>query len=349
MEYVVSAIFGIALLFVLFLFLKSYFSAKKNGVAVEATVKSIERKDIRDKKNNIINTEIEIICEFDYYGRHELKLYHNMTNGHKSELEKIKVGTVLDCIYDEKRDYLFTRNNVKGMKILSIITIIIFLFMIVPSIIFPFLFYKFQKYVEDNFPNENITYVEENTEEQNTEEQPNEIIDDKTEEIRRAEEEEKIDLSNNEESIEENTAKSESSDFKDLGYGWLILIFIVIEAGPVYKYVSIRKKEKEELSKNYIKLMGRVVDYHVDTRTSDDTSIDIYAPEIEYNFNGKDRKYVSKFWSTNKKYKIGQEIEINVDCETGNVYEKEGKGYWLFAIIFFVIIFGITFYMKIKG
>ena len=100
---------------------------KKNGIKVEGIIKSID--EIKNKKNLTTDTIVNI--QFEYNGTKELKLNGitiKTTNG-KNEL--ILNGTVknkgdkVECIYDTKRNLLFSQNNSSFYHIILIFAIII--------------------------------------------------------------------------------------------------------------------------------------------------------------------------------------------------------------------------------
>ena len=105
--------------------------AKKYGVLVLAKVKSINRRKDKNRRGNVTSDNTEIICEFDYNGSHEMKLRYN----YKLNLEKLKVGDVLECIYEPKKKFLTTKDNAKTYKwVVIAFAVIVLMFVFAPTI-----------------------------------------------------------------------------------------------------------------------------------------------------------------------------------------------------------------------
>lgn len=93
-------------------------SRRKNGIMVEAIVKSIE--ETRDEENYLINKYI--IVELDYNGHKELPIYNNCLD--------VKIGDKITCIYDPVKNTAirqapnaFAKKNSKIYFILLVISI----------------------------------------------------------------------------------------------------------------------------------------------------------------------------------------------------------------------------------
>ena len=105
---IMSLVFIIGTIVLFRYMIKNLKSNKKNGKKVLATIKSIERVNQRDNDGNIYNSELVIMCNFEYEGSHELRLFYN----YKLDIEKLKPGDRIECIYDPEHDYLTTKENI---------------------------------------------------------------------------------------------------------------------------------------------------------------------------------------------------------------------------------------------
>lgn len=90
--------------------LKSVKSINKNGIDVVATITSIKEVKKRDKANAVYEAKDVIMCEFEYQGKHELELHYN----YKLDLKMLKEGSTISCVYDPKKDWLSTKDNIKS-------------------------------------------------------------------------------------------------------------------------------------------------------------------------------------------------------------------------------------------
>ena len=112
-------------------------SFKKNGIIVKAKVLSIDRKDIRNEDNSIKSINTKIMCEFEFNGKHTLELEQNVNDKNTFNIEKLNVGDVIDCIYDQSRDVLSTKRFIKK----SIFRIILFFIILMVLIIIALNYY----------------------------------------------------------------------------------------------------------------------------------------------------------------------------------------------------------------
>ncbi len=251
-------------------------SNKKNGIKVRATIKSIERVNQRDNNDNIYNTEFVIMCNFEYNGPHESKLFYNF----KTDYKKLKPGDQIECIYNTKKDYLTTKDNIKGTNLIIWILVATILFFSITPVLFHFL--PELLFDENNFNQQNLT------------------------------------------------------NFAVI----VVLIEKIAKFGAfvLFEYIGYRLYDKDKTKGNYIKLKGKVIDYHADV---DSENYTMYSPEIIFEYNGKKERYVSSRWSSSRKYKVGQEIDIYYNPENGSIYEK-GKN--ILAIIMMIFGLIILFY-----
>lgn len=86
--------------------------------------------------------------------------------------------------------------------------------------------------------------------------------------------------------------------------------------------------------KNYVKLKGHVIEYHV-RYDIDNKGIawDYYCPEISFKYNNEKKKYLSSRLSTKKLFHIGQEVDVYYNPETDRIYEKGNNTYVMIFMI----------------
>ena len=268
--------FFISIVLLIIFFLSFIRSNKKNGIKVTATIKSIERVNQRDNNGNIWKTEFVIMCNFEYNGSHESKLIYNS----KTDYKKLKPGDQIECIYNVKKDYLTTNDNIKGGWLFIWILLATIPFFSITPLLFHYL--PELLFDENNFNQQNLT------------------------------------------------------NFAVI----VVLIEKIAKVGAfvLFEYIGYRLYNKDKSKGNYIKLKGKIIDYHADV---DSDNFRIYAPEIIFEYNGKKERYVSSRWSSSRKYKVGQEIDIYYNPENGSIYEK-GKN--TLAIIMMIVGLIILFF-----
>ena len=113
---------GGGLLVLIVFILTTIISNKRNGIKVLATITDIQEEEATDSDGNYY-TKYNIMCSCDYEGIEEGKLYYN----YKLDYKKLKPGDKIDCIYDKKKKYFTTNDNIKGTIIILIVLIIILL------------------------------------------------------------------------------------------------------------------------------------------------------------------------------------------------------------------------------
>ena len=107
--------------------LKSVKSIKKNGIDVVATITSIKKIKKRDKNNAVYEVKNEIMCEFEYQGKHELELHYN----YKLNLKQLKEGSTISCVYDPKKNWLSTKDNIKSSGLFLLFPFFAFILIII--------------------------------------------------------------------------------------------------------------------------------------------------------------------------------------------------------------------------
>jgi len=70
----------------------------------------------------------------------------------------------------------------------------------------------------------------------------------------------------------------------------------------------------------YVKIKGKVVDYHLYRYSDSEFPWDYYIPELKFNYNGEEKNIVSEEAYIKKPFSIGQEIDIFYSPEEENVF-----------------------------
>ena len=103
---------------------------------------------------------------------------------------------------------------------------------------------------------------------------------------------------------------------------WYASVFVFYD--PYYN------KDKDK----YIKLKGHVIEYHIRSETDSNNFMwNYYIPEISFKYNNEKKKYLSSRGTTQKRYNIGQEVDVYYNPETDKIYEKGNNSYILFFMI----------------
>lgn len=251
-------------IFVLFDGLKSVGSIKKNGVDVVATITSIKKIKKRDKNNAVYDTKIEIMCEFEYQGKRELELHYN----YKLNINNLKEGSMISCVYDPKKNWLSTKDNVKASG----------LFLLFP--LFGFLLIIILGNIDEEIYNMGIINI----------------------------------------------------------FGKILSIndILLIIGFIIFELFAFKMFDRNYAKGKYVKLHGTVVDIHTEYRsgTGDNSGVDVYAPEVSFEYNGKVMKKVTGFWSNVIKYKRGQKVIVYYDPVNDKTYTRGNNTY---AIIMMLI------------
>jgi uncharacterized protein YdcH (DUF465 family) len=100
---------------------------------------------------------------------------------------------------------------------------------------------------------------------------------------------------------------------------WYSAIFVFYD--PYYN------KDKDK----YIKLKGHVIEYHIRSETDNNNFMwNYYIPEISFKYNHEKKKYLSSRGTTQKRYNIGQEVDVYYNPETDKIYEKGNNSIMIF-------------------
>lgn len=119
---------------------------------------------------------------------------------------------------------------------------------------------------------------------------------------------------------------------KIANYSISISDIILIIAFIIWECFAIKSIDKNYIKGDYIKLKGRVTDIHVKYNSgsgSDNIGVDVYAPEVTFNYNGKEIKKVSGWWTNANKYKINQELIVYYNPETDMTYAKGNNTFFI--------------------
>ena len=133
-------------------------------------------------------------------------------------------------------------------------------------------------------------------------------------------------------------------DFENVGNevfkiaGHLISIgdIVLIIGFIVWEYFAIKNIDKNYIKGNYIQLKGRVTDIYVRYTSgtgSDNIGVDVYAPEVTFEYNDKKIKKVSGWWTNSKKYKKEQEVIVYYNPETDETYAKGSNTLYIIMIL----------------
>lgn len=112
---------GIFMLLIIVAILISIISTKRNGIKVLATITDIQEEERTDSEGYAYTGYI-IMCSCYYEGINESRLYYN----YKLNYKDLKPGDTIDCIYNKKKKYFTTSDNIKGSILMLIILIIAF-------------------------------------------------------------------------------------------------------------------------------------------------------------------------------------------------------------------------------
>lgn len=85
----------------------------KKGFLVTSKVKQIV--PMKMDQNGTLREVYEVSCQFDYNGLHELTIYLSKEAG-----ASLKIGDLIECIYDSKADILITKKEYDSMRELNI-------------------------------------------------------------------------------------------------------------------------------------------------------------------------------------------------------------------------------------
>ena len=107
------------ILFIIVVLIGSVISNKKNGIKVKAKINSIEKRVNADGY-----PECVILCSCPYENVDEARLFYNF----KFDLENVKVGDEIDCIYNKKKNFFTTSDNLTGIIIMIVVLVVVVLF-----------------------------------------------------------------------------------------------------------------------------------------------------------------------------------------------------------------------------
>ena len=128
-----------------------------------------------------------------------------------------------------------------------------------------------------------------------------------------------------------------------------IITFLLTGIGCTYFGIRNLKTYYNIKTKKYIEINGTIINIHKKRDFDSEVAIYKYAPEIKYTYDGKEKFYISSYWSNNSKLNnIGDDYIIYYDKKTKKIYEKPNNlsGFIFLSFGIFLIIGMIIYSLK---